>query len=45
MACSGQQVTELQPQIAEDSAPVQQQKFDDNGELILFEGICWCEGV
>ena len=24
---------------------MQQQKFDDNGELILVEGICWCEGV
>ena len=45
MASSGQQVIELQPQIGDDSAPVQEQKFDDNGELILFEGLCWCDGV
>ena len=45
MASSGQQVIELQPQIGDDSAPVQEQKFDDNGELILFEGICWCDGI
>lgn len=45
MASSDQHVIEMQPQIVEAGVPVQQQAFDDNGELILFEGICWREGI
>ena len=43
MASFDQHVIEMQPQVG---APVQQQQiFDDKGELILFEGICWSEGL
>ena len=43
MALSSRDVIESQP-LASDTA-LQHQKFDDEGELIVFEGVCWCEGL
>ena len=43
MALSSRDVIQSQP-LAGNTA-LQHQKFDDEGELIVFEGICWCEGL